>query len=65
VQDDLVWIRDEFLQSTADHGCTVVHGHTPVMHPQICSNRINIDTGAFHSGRLTCLVLEADSILFL
>jgi serine/threonine protein phosphatase 1 len=42
-----------------------VHGHTPVMHPQICSNRINIDTGAFHSGRLTCLVLEADSILFL
>jgi serine/threonine protein phosphatase 1 len=65
VPDDLIWIRDEFLQSTADHGWTVVHGHTPVTHPHICSNRINIDTGAVHSGRLTCMVLEAASILFL
>lgn len=65
VQDDLVWIRDEFLHSTADYGCMVVHGHTPVTHPQICSNRINIDTGAVFSGRLTCVVLEAGSILFL
>lgn len=65
VQDDLIWIRDEFLQSTADHGCTVVHGHTPVTHPQICSNRINIDTGAVFTGRLTCAVLEAASVSFL
>jgi serine/threonine protein phosphatase 1 len=65
VQDDLIWIRDEFLHSTADHGCTVVHGHTPVAHPEICSNRINIDTGAVFSGRLTCIVLEAGSVLFL
>ena len=65
VQDDLIWIRDEFLQSTANHGWTVVHGHTPVAHPHICSNRINIDTGAVHSGTLTCMVLEAASILFL
>jgi serine/threonine protein phosphatase 1 len=65
VQEDLIWIRDEFLQCTADYGCTVVHGHTPVTHPQICRNRINIDTGAVFSGRLTCIVLEAGSILFL
>ena len=65
VQDDLIWIRDEFLRSTTDYGCTVVHGHTPVTHPQICSNRINIDTGAVFSGRLTCVVLEAGSIQFL
>ena len=65
VQDDLVWIRDEFLQSTADHGYMVVHGHTPVAHPQIFSNRINIDTGAVFSGRLTCARLEDSSISFL
>jgi serine/threonine protein phosphatase 1 len=65
VQDDLIWIRDEFLHATTDHGCTVVHGHTPVSHPQVCSNRINIDTGAVFTGRLTCIVLEAGSILFL
>lgn len=65
VQDDLVWIRDEFLSSTVDHGWTVVHGHTPVTHPQVLSNRINIDTGAVFSGTLTCLMLEGASISFL
>jgi serine/threonine protein phosphatase 1 len=65
VQDDLIWIREEFLQSTVNHGCTVVHGHTPVTHPQVLSNRINIDTGAVFTGRLTCLVLEAASVSFL
>lgn len=54
---DLLWIRDLFLQSPADHGMVVVHGHTPVPEPEIRPNRIGIDTGAFASGRLTCLVL--------
>ena len=26
---DLLWIREPFLSSTADHGAVVVHGHTP------------------------------------
>lgn len=64
-REDLIWIRDEFLRSTADHGCTVVHGHTPVSYPEIRSNRINIDTGAVFSGRLTCAILEAASVSFL
>ena len=64
-QDDLIWIRNEFLQSTVDHGWMVVHGHTPVPHPQVLSNRINIDTGAVFSGTLTCLMLEGTSISFL
>jgi serine/threonine protein phosphatase 1 len=64
-QHDLVWIRNEFLQSTADHGWTVVHGHTPVDRPYISSNRINIDTGAVFTGRLTCAVLEDASVSFL
>jgi serine/threonine protein phosphatase 1 len=65
VQDDLIWIRNEFLQSTADHGWIVVHGHTPVTHPHVRSNRINIDTGAVFSGTLTCLVLEGATVSFL
>jgi serine/threonine protein phosphatase 1 len=65
VQDDLIWIRNEFLQSTADHGRIVVHGHTPVTHPHVMSNRINIDTGAVFSGTLTCLVLDGTSVSFL
>jgi len=64
-EQDLLWIRDEFLQSTADFGKIVVHGHTPGREPQVRPNRINIDTGAFATGRLTCVVLEADGHRFL
>jgi serine/threonine protein phosphatase 1 len=63
--NDLLWIRGEFLDSQLDHGKLIVHGHTPVPHPDICRNRINIDTGACWSGVLTCLALEGTSILFL
>jgi len=58
--DDLLWIRDEFLASDVDFGKIVVHGHSPVREPEIRPNRINIDTGAFMTGRLTCAVLETD-----
>ncbi len=55
---DLVWIREPFHRSTADFGCIIVHGHTPVVEPEFRPNRINIDTGAVFTGHLTCLVLE-------
>ena len=56
---DLLWIRDEFLHSRAPlPGKVVVHGHTICDLPQDRGHRINIDTGAFVSGRLTCLVLR-------
>lgn len=55
---DLLWIRDLFLRSDADHGFVVVHGHTPVEQPEIRPNRIDIDTGAVFGGKLTALVLE-------
>jgi serine/threonine protein phosphatase 1 len=64
-QRDLLWIRDDFLLYEEDFGMIVVHGHTPMYKPDIRSNRINIDTGAYATGRLTCLVLEGDSMRFL
>jgi serine/threonine protein phosphatase 1 len=63
--EDLVWIREPFLSSDANHGAIVVHGHTPVDVPDVHPNRINIDTGAVFSGNLTCLVLEGTSLRFL
>ena len=60
--EDLLWIRDEFLQSEEDFGKFVVHGHTPVQAPDIRTNRINIDTGAFATGRLTLLTIQADQM---
>jgi serine/threonine protein phosphatase 1 len=62
LENDLLWIRDEFLSSRADFGKIIVHGHTPTRHVAIGPNRINIDTGAFATGRLTCLVMEGSSL---
>lgn len=62
---DLMWIRDDFLGSDADFGHVVVHGHSIRAEPDNRPNRIGIDTGAYHTGRLTCLVLEADTRRFL
>ena len=63
--EDLLWIRDEFLNSKASFGKIVVHGHSPTAEPEVLPTRINIDTGAFATGRLTCLVLERGSQRFL
>jgi serine/threonine protein phosphatase 1 len=63
--DDLLWIRHEFLNSAKQHGKFVVHGHTPVPHPDIRQNRINIDTEAWRTGTLTCVAIEGTTILVL
>ena len=62
---DLIWIRYPFLQSKADFGKVVVHGHTPDSEPVERSNRIGIDTGAVYGGRLTALVLDGTERRFL
>jgi serine/threonine protein phosphatase 1 len=61
---DLLWIRNDFLLHEEDFGKVVVHGHTPTKEPDVRHNRINIDTGAYATGRLTCLVLEDDQMSF-
>lgn len=59
--EDLAWIRTPFLESKTNYGKIIVHGHTPTEEPDFRANRINIDTRAFLSGRLTCLALEGDT----
>jgi serine/threonine protein phosphatase 1 len=63
-RQDMMWIREPFLSSRADHGAVIVHGHTPKREPIVMPNRIAIDTGAVLGGALTCLMLEADSLAF-
>ena len=64
-RDDLLNIRDPFLSSEVEHGKLVVHGHTPSVNPEIRPNRIGIDTAAYATDRLTCLVLEKDQRRFM
>jgi serine/threonine protein phosphatase 1 len=55
--DDMLWIREDFLQSPTWYGKCVVHGHTVEMEPVMLPWRIGIDTGAYAGGPLTCLTL--------
>ena len=61
-EDDLLWIRDDFLNWEQPFERFVVHGHTPVNEPDLRPNRINIDTGAYATGRLTCVVIENTAV---
>ena len=58
--EDKLWIREDFLGSTTNHGVIVVHGHSTNLQPELLPNRIGIDTAAFNTGVLTCLVLEGE-----
>lgn len=60
--DDLMWIRQEFLRHEGDFGKVVVHGHTPVREVERRRNRIGIDTAAYATGKLTALVIEGNDL---
>ena len=62
---DCMWIRRRFLDSELDHGAVIVHGHSISAEPQVRANRIGIDTGAYQTGVLTCLVLDGEERGFL
>jgi serine/threonine protein phosphatase 1 len=64
-REDLIWIREPFLTTRKDFGFKVVHGHTIVPAVEHHRNRIAIDTGAFRSGTLSCLVLEGQNVALL
>jgi serine/threonine protein phosphatase 1 len=52
---DLVFIREDFYAQAHLLSRYVVHGHTPVGEARREGMRVNIDTGAVFSGRLTAL----------
>jgi serine/threonine protein phosphatase 1 len=58
---DLIWIRDIFHFHAGLHPKVVVHGHTPHALPEVEANRVNVDTEAWQSGRLTALVIDGAS----
>lgn len=56
-----LWIRNEFVGHYKPYEKIIVHGHTISDHVEFRSNRIGLDTGAYLSGKLSCLVLEDDT----
>ena len=57
-EDDLLWIRSDFLDDPRDHGALVVHGHTALEAPTHYGNRLNLDSSAGYGGPLSCAVIE-------
>ncbi|MDQ0457104.1 metallophosphoesterase family protein [Rhizobium paknamense] len=53
--EDLMWIREPFLNRGPELPFTVVHGHTPSDSVTFGKNRIGIDTAAYATGRLSVL----------
>jgi serine/threonine protein phosphatase 1 len=55
---DLIWIRQGFLDHAGLLEKVVVHGHTITAEPEVLAYRINVDTGAYRSNRLTALRID-------
>lgn len=64
-QQDMLWIRREFMESTLDHKAIIVHGHNVVKDVQVHTNRISLDTGAYRSGNLSAAILDSEQIVLL
>lgn len=63
---DLRWIREPFLSYSGSFEKMVIHGHTPTSSglPKMRRNRLNLDTGAFATDRLSAIHLAADETAF-
>ncbi len=62
-EEDLLWIRGDFIASMEDFGKKVIFGHTPFQQPLVMPNKIGIDTGAAYGNRLTCLKLPQEEFI--
>ncbi|MDG1286940.1 MAG: metallophosphoesterase family protein [Rickettsiales bacterium] len=58
--DDLLWIRDDFLEFEKFHQKYIIHGHTPVETLDIRKNRANLDLSIATGEQLGCLKLEGN-----
>jgi serine/threonine protein phosphatase 1 len=63
-EEDLLWIRGEFITSQTDFGRRVIFGHTPFKQPLLMPNKIGIDTGAVYGNFLTALKLPEEEFFY-
>ncbi len=64
-EDDLVWIRDGFLEYARPHPWLVVHGHTALPEPAHFGNRVDLDGGAAFGNPLAAAVFEGREVWLL
>ena len=59
--EDLMWIRQAFLDHPGVFDQVVVHGHTPTEAVQSDARRIGVDTGAYATNVLSAVRLEGET----
>jgi len=65
-KETMIWTREKhFFQPTMKFSKIVVHGHTPKEKVEHYPYRINLDTGSFYSGKLSCLIIEDQQLKFI
>lgn len=62
-EDAILWGRSNFIEAGGEKGLRVVHGHYDANEPVLTPARICVDTGAYYSGRLTAVRLDAEEKL--
>ena len=60
-EQDLLWIRKDFLDHDASFERIVVHGHTPAEAPHADHRRVGLDTGAYMTGVLTACRFQGET----
>jgi serine/threonine protein phosphatase 1 len=60
--DDLFWIRRDFISSDYDWGKIVVYGHTPLKEPFLSKTRMGLDSGCVYGRQLTCCEVRTRQI---
>ena len=64
-KETMLWTREKsFYKSTMTYHKIIVHGHTPVEKVEKLSCRINLDTGAFYSGKLSCFINHSNKVSY-
>ncbi len=57
LEEDLLWIREEFIYSPYEWNKRVIFGHTALETPFVTPGKIGIDTGAVYHNKLTAVEL--------
>ncbi len=63
-EDDMCWIRGDFIFSEYNFGKKVIFGHTPskTFMPYFDKYKVGIDTGAIYGGFLSAIMLPEEKI---
>jgi len=61
-ENDLLWIREEFLKHRDPLEKIIVHGHTASKKPTIKRNRIGVDTAVCKTGKLSAILILGNEL---